>query len=77
MKGVDSTSAWLAWLILVVIINAYWIGYDLWAGATNHYSMTHQMQNWLHGKVSGPICMGILVGIVGAFFWHMLVRAAS
>jgi hypothetical protein len=77
MKGVSSESAWLAWAILAVMINAFWIGYDIWASKTNHYTMTHEMQNWLHGALSGPLCFGILMFVVGAFLYHMLIRAAG
>ena len=73
----SSESAWLAWLILLVGVNVYWIGYDLWAHYTNHYTMTKQMQNWLHGAVSGPLIFGFLGFIVLAFYYHMLQRAAS
>lgn len=77
MKGADSTSAWLAWLGLAIVINIWWISYDLWAWRTDHYTMTKQMRDWLHGPVSGPLIFGLLCFIVAAFMWHMLVRAAS
>lgn len=73
----SSESAWLAWLILLFAVNGYWITYDLWAWRTRHYTMTKQMQDWLHGPVSGPLIFGFLVFIVAAFFYHMLVKAAS
>lgn len=71
MKGADSESAWLAWLILFILVNAYWIGYDVWAGRTHHFSMTHEMRNWLTGQLSGPLCAGILAFVVFAFLYHM------
>lgn len=76
-KGVSSESAWLAWLILFLSVNAYWIGYDLWAKQTGHYTMTHQMKDWLQGSVSGPLIFGLLTFIVAAFFFHMLVKAST
>jgi hypothetical protein len=39
--------------------------------------MTGQMQNWLHDPIAGPLIFGFLLMVIGAFFWHMLVRASS
>ncbi len=71
----SSESAWLAWLILAIGINVYWIGYDIWASKTNHFTMTHEMRNWLQGTLSGPLTFGVLCFVMGAFLWHMLTRA--
>jgi hypothetical protein len=70
-------SAAFAWLGIFVLINLYWISYDMWAWRTKHRTMTGQMQNWLHAPVAGPLIFGFLLMIVGAFFYHMLVKAAS
>lgn len=71
------SAAW-AWLILVVLINAYWILYDFaYAKRTKNLTMTAQFQRWLHEPVAGPLIFGATVFVVGAFMYHMLVKAAS
>lgn len=77
MNWLNRESASFAWLVLFVLINVYWISYDLWAGRTGHFSMTHQMRDWLHEQLAGPLIFGLLTFVVGAFFYHMLVRASQ
>lgn len=71
-----TTGDW-AWIGLVVLINAYWISYDVWASKTNHPTMTSQMHRYLLGHISGPIVFGILCFVVGAFMYHMLTHLAG
>lgn len=47
-------SAAIAWIGVAVIINAWWIGYDLWAHFTGHWTMTRQMHDWLFNATVGP-----------------------
>lgn len=76
MRWVSRESAALAWLILFVLVNAYWISYDIWAHLSGHKLMTTQFRDWLHEPVAGPLIMGVCGFIVFAFFYHMLVRAS-
>lgn len=68
----------IAWVILVLVINAYWIIYDFAiAKPLGWKTMTTQFQDWLHAPVAGPIVFGVMMFVIGAFCWHMLVKAAS
>lgn len=77
MNFVNRESAAFAWLVLFVLVNAYWIAYDLWAGATGHRAMTTQFRMWLHETLAGPLIAGVWVGVFVAFTYHFLVRGKS
>lgn len=77
MNWVNKESAALAWLVLFVLINVYWIGYDLWAHFSGHKAMTTQMRDWLHETLAGPLIFGLLGFVVCAFYYHMLVKAST
>lgn len=69
--------AW-AWVVLVLVINAYWLIYDfVLCPRYGWKTMTHQFQTWLHAPVAGPLMFGATMFVIGAFLWHMLVRATS
>lgn len=69
--------AW-AWAALVVLINAYWIVYDfVLCPIFGWKTMTDQFQTWLHAPVMGPVIFGLCLFVIGAFAFHMLVRASS
>lgn len=77
MNWANRESAALAWLVLFVGINVYWIGYDIWAHYTAHKAMTTQFRDWLHETLAGPLIMGACGFVVFAFFFHMLVQATK
>lgn len=71
------TAAW-AWLILLVLVNAYWLVWDfLLVPRFGWKTMTAQMQDWLHDPVVGPLMFGVLVAIPAIFLYHIFVRATS
>lgn len=75
MRWLNRESAALAWLVLFVLVNAYWISYDVWAHSTGHRMMTTQFRDWLHETVAGPLIAGLWVGIFVAFTFHFLYKA--
>ena len=75
MRWVSRESAVLAWLGLFVLVNAYWVVYDLWAHSTGHLMMTTQVRRWVHETVAGPGIAGLWVGIFIAFSYHFLVTS--
>ena len=75
MNWVSRESAAFAWLILFVLVNVYWITYDLWAHYTGHKAMTTQFRDWLHEPIAGPVIAGLWAGIFIAFTFHFLVKA--
>lgn len=61
-----------AWLILVLVINAYWLIYDWVLCRAYHWvSMTGQMRHYLHETVLGPLIFGLLVAVPGIFLYHI------
>lgn len=77
MRWVSRESAAFAWLVLFLLINAYWISYDLWAGATGHRSLTSQMRMWLHETLIGPFMFAFIIFIAVAFLFHLLVKGTG
>lgn len=75
MKWISEESAALAWLVLFVLVNVYWIVYDLWAVRTGHRMMTTQFRDWLHETVAGPLLAALWVGIFVGFTFHFLYKA--
>jgi hypothetical protein len=61
---------WL-WVALIVLINAFWIGCDLWLRAHNHEFLTTEFKEGLRNTYYGPLILFLLCGSVGAFVWHM------
>lgn len=61
---------WL-WLVLVVEVNATWIGMDLWLRAHRDELLTTEFREGLHSQIWGPLITGLLAFTVAAFVWHM------
>ena len=60
-----------AWLILILWVNAYWIGFDVWADRHNHEYLTTEFREALHNPLWGPIVMGLVAFTIAAFIVHM------
>lgn len=61
---------WL-WLVLVVVVNATWIGMDLWLRAHHYEYLTTEFREGLRHPLWGPLIVGLLAFTIGAFVWHM------
>lgn len=61
---------WL-WVALIVIINATWIGMDLWLRAKHHEYLTTEFREGLRNPLWGPIITGLIAFTVAAFVTHM------
>ena len=68
--------AW-AWLILVLGVNAYWIGFDLWARAHNHEYLTTEFREAMNNQLWGPLLMGAVAFTIAAFLTHMFSIGAK
>jgi hypothetical protein len=62
-----ASPAW-AWLYLVIIVNALWIGYDVWAKTHRHNTLSRQMHDWIFSPGIGPF---IIAGM--AFVFVLLI----
>ena len=60
-----------AWVILIIGVNAYWIGFDLWARANNHEYMTTEFREGINNQLFGPLILGLVAFTVTAFLVHM------
>jgi hypothetical protein len=63
-----------AWLGLVVLLTAYVLGFDLWAQATNHDTMSAQIHVWMQSQLAGPIVTGLWVGVSSALLYHFVIN---
>jgi hypothetical protein len=62
-----ASPAW-AWLYLVIIVNALWISYDVWAKTRHHDTLSRQMHDWIFSPGTGPF---IIAGM--AFIFVLLI----
>ena len=62
----------IAWVVLILLVNAFWIGFDLWARKHNHEYMTTEFREGLRNTLWGPVIMGLCAFTVAAFLVHML-----
>ena len=60
-----------AWVILIIGVNAYWIGFDLWARANNHEYLTTEFREGINNQLFGPLILGLVAFTVTAFLVHM------
>ena len=74
MNWVNRESAAVAWAVLIALITAYVVAYDLWAYYSDHKMMTTQFRDWLHETVAGPIIAGLWIGAFVALSFHFLVK---
>ena len=58
------------WLVLIVEVNATWIGMDLWLRTHNHEYLTTEFREGLRHPVWGPVLCFLLFGTVAALVWH-------
>jgi cobalamin synthase len=61
------------WLVLIVVVNALWIGMDLWLYHHHHEMLTTEFREGLRREVWGPLLCFLTAGTVAAFCWHMFV----
>lgn len=67
---------WL-WLVLIVGINAAWIGMDVWLSKHGHEFLTTEFREGLQNELWGPLLCFLVAGSVAAFVWHFYVGKAS
>jgi len=63
---------WL-WLVLLVVVNALWVGMDLWLHRNGHEFLTTEFREGLKNPVWGPLLAGATAATVAAFVWHMFI----
>lgn len=68
----ESNAPLIAWVGLIILVNIYWIGYDVWARLSNKEYMTTEFKEGLHNTLYGPLIMGLVAFTVIAFLTHML-----
>lgn len=72
MTGADESSigVWL-WLVLIVVVNALWIGMDVWLRRHGHEYLTTEFREGLKNEVLGPFIAGATALTIVAFCVHM------
>lgn len=76
MTDESSIGVWL-WVVLIVVINATWIGMDVWLRWQRHEYLTTEFREGLHNELLGPFIAGAIAFTVVAFLWHMLTGGAK
>jgi hypothetical protein len=73
-KVIDESNigVWL-WVVLILVINALWIGMDIWLRKNGHEYLTTEFREGLAAPVWGPLLAFMTAGTVAAFVWHMFV----
>lgn len=66
-------AAW-AWVGLAVLIAAYVLGFDLWAQATGHATMSGQFHDWMASQVAGPLVVAGWAGVTFGLLYHFLIN---
>lgn len=68
-----SAAAW-AWLGLLVLIAGYVAGFDLWAQATSHATMSDQVHQWMQDQLIGPLVVGAWTAVSAGLIYHFLIN---
>jgi len=61
--------AW-AWLYLLIIVNALWISYDVWAKTHRHNTLSRQMHDWIFSPGIGPFIIAAIAGVFVLLIMH-------
>lgn len=61
---------WL-WLVLIVVVNALWIGMDVWLKAHGYEYLTDEFREGLRHPLWGPLITGLVAFTIFAFVAHM------
>lgn len=60
------------WVVLIVVVNATWIGMDLWLHVHGHEFLTTEFKEGLKGGgVWPPLLAFLTFGTIAAFIVHM------
>jgi hypothetical protein len=63
------TAAWA--LLILVVLAVFWIaGYDGWALATGHDTMSGQIATWLRASWTGALVIALWIGIPAGLLYH-------
>jgi len=71
MTDESSIGIWF-WLVLILVVNALWIGMDVWLYRNGHEMLTTEFREGLQHPAWGPLLAFLTAGTVAAFAWHML-----
>jgi uncharacterized membrane protein YedE/YeeE len=63
-----------AWVALATIIILGVAVFDTWAYFAGQVSMSAQLRTWLSGELTGPLVVGLWMGLFFALLWHWIVR---
>lgn len=70
------TAAW-AWLVLALLIIFFVAGYDGWALATGHDTMSGQIAAWLAHSWTGAAVIAIWIGVPAGLLYHFFRSKAG
>jgi hypothetical protein len=68
------TVAVWAWIGLAVLIAGWVLGFDLWAQATGHPTMSAQFHVWMQDQLTGPIVVAAWSAVSAGFIYHFLIN---
>lgn len=71
----ESSIAWVFWIVLIVAINAIWIGMDLWLRAHNHELLTREIREVLAGGSWRSLLVAAFTGATfGIVMFHFFFQ---
>lgn len=68
-----NSAAW-AWVVLIVSIVLYVVGYDVWATVSNHQTMSGEFHNLMQHQILGPALVALWVGASTGLIYHFLIN---
>jgi hypothetical protein len=68
-----TAAAW-AWVGVVVLLAGYVLGFDLWAQATGHTTMSGQFHDWMQSQLTGPIVVAAWAAVSAGLVYHFLIN---
>jgi hypothetical protein len=77
MKTDESNIGIWLWLALFIIVNATWIGMDLFLRWSGHEYLTTEFREGLRQPVWGPFLAFMVAGTIAAFLWDMYSTRSS
>jgi uncharacterized membrane protein YedE/YeeE len=63
-----------AWVVLAAVIVVGVTAFDVWAHFAGQVSMSAQLRTWLSGELTGPLVVGLWMGLFFGLLWHWIVR---
>lgn len=69
----SSIGIWF-WLVLIVEVNATWIGMDVWLNRNGYEMLTTEFREGLRNPFMGPLLFFLTFGTIAALVGHFFIE---